>query len=353
MSRAQAVTPIDLPTFDYSVRDYQQADEEAVLRLLHAALGQGRGFVRDATFWRWKHFDNPSGPSQILLAANEDVLGLRAFLQWTFRTPAGQLRAVRAVDTSTHPLYRRRRVFLRLTELSVQRARDDGVDLIFNTPNPQSMAGYLKLGWQRVGRPRLLAYILRPTRIASVLVRGGRMRFFDPSFPVPGLRPVSDLLTREKRLQTLLSADDANHAGSIRTMRTVEFLRWRYALAPSLPYGAIWTDGTRLDAAVIVRANTRRGLRELMVVEVLLGGGIGELINLTQRLASSAPADYLVAAAVPGTPHWVALRKAGFLPLPGWLGPTLTVLPLHPGLWQPEITRLLNWQLSLGDLEIF
>src|SRR5207245_291635 len=37
----------------------------------------------------------------------------------------------------------------------------DGVELVFNTPNRQSLPGYLKMGWREVGR---LPAAVRPTR---------------------------------------------------------------------------------------------------------------------------------------------------------------------------------------------
>ncbi|HLA82389.1 MAG TPA: hypothetical protein VJP78_12355, partial [Thermoleophilia bacterium] len=70
----------------HAIRDYRAEDEEGVLTLLQLALGEGSSFARGVDFWRWKHFQNPFGPSQVMLAANEQVLGLRAFMRWGFVT---------------------------------------------------------------------------------------------------------------------------------------------------------------------------------------------------------------------------------------------------------------------------
>ena len=164
----------------FTIRDYQPDDEQGVMTLLHAALGEGGSFARTVDFWRWKHFQNPFGRSQLLLAANAQVLGLRAFMRWGFVAPSGRLRAVRAVDTSTHPDYRRVGIFSKLTQQSVEQARADGVNLIFNTPNPQSMAGYLKMGWQLTGRPRLLIRPLNPLRMIPALIMRPKRRLTTP-----------------------------------------------------------------------------------------------------------------------------------------------------------------------------
>ena len=77
-------------------------------------------------------------------------------MRWRFTTGNTTVRAVRAVDTVTHPEYRRYGVFSALTNKAVEQAKNEGVDLIFNTPNNQVLPGYLKLGWNYVSAIRPL-----------------------------------------------------------------------------------------------------------------------------------------------------------------------------------------------------
>lgn len=341
----------------YTIREYQAEDEAAVLSLLIRSLGGGGSFDRTAEFWRWKHFQNAFGASQLMVAANAEMLGLRAFLRWDFRTPQGAFRAVRAVDTATHPDYRRLGVFSRLTDAALARARSDGVHLVFNTPNAQSMPGYLKLGWQLVGRPRLLVKVLNPVRFALGLARRSRRRGTGgdtadllPSSP----QPVDSLFDQSDHLDRILSLDDRLCAAGIRTARSPAFIRWRYALPPSPRYFVHWSGEKPVTGIVIFRPNIRNGLREIMVCEFLIGyGAAPEIRILIQELVRQVRADYLVAAARPGTQHWGMLRRAGFLPLPPSVGPNFTVRPLDLPPGAPDPTKLGGWRLSLGDLELF
>jgi hypothetical protein len=292
------------------------------------------------------------------MATNEEILGLRAFMRWRFRTPMGERSAVRAVDTSTHPNYRRLGVFSRLTRVSVDRARESGVHLIFNTPNPQSMAGYLKLGWQRVGRPRLLVKVLRPWRVVPALIQRRSAKLTPEDVPGffsgSGPETVEESLANGDRMERLLARDDALRADGIRTERSVAFLRWRYGTVPSPSYFALWGGTAPDDGCVIFRPNIRRGLREIMISEWLTAGeGEPETRRLVARLAQNVRADYLVASATPGTPHWRVLRGAGFIPMPERFGPNFTVFPLTWSLNTLNPARLENWRLSLGDLELF
>ncbi len=334
-----------------AIRDYQTADEEAVLRLLRAALGTGRAFDRTAAFWRWKHFENPFGTSLLLVATNGDVQGLRAFLRWRFRGATRTIYALRAVDTATHPEYRRHGVFSALTRRAVERARDEGVDVIFNTPNAVSLRGYLKLGWTLVGRPTLLIKPLRPRRLVRSLL--GR----DGAGSTPGVVrapavPAGQWLEHAD-VGEVLGADDRLRASQVRTERSAVFMRWRYASTSAPAYHACWVgDRAVPEAVAIFRMNRRQGLREVVLAEVLLRRGAGGVPAVMRRLQTAVDADYVVAYAPRGSIHWWGLVRAGFVPLPG-TGPYFVVRPLSAEAAARALTRLAHWNLSLGDLELF
>lgn len=336
-----------------SIRPYEAADETPVLAMLREALGEGRTFDRSVAFWRWKHFDNPFGASLLMIAADGEILGLRAFMRWRFRVGGESVSAVRAVDTATHPTRRRSGVFSRLTSLSVERARDDGVDLIFNTPNRVSLQGYLKLGWAYLGRLSLLVKILRPARVARAFLPGGAPQeggVLPPRLPMP---PAEALLSHPEGLDTLLVETDRLWAGGIRTERSVAFLRWRYCAAPSLRYYACWHGADPTTAVAIFRPGRRKGLREIVLSEVLLRrDALSEAVAMLRALTAAVDADYLVAHAPRGSVQEEVLRRAGFLPAPR-VGPNFTVRALSPKAAQVGAGHWPHWRLSLGDLEVF
>ena len=138
-----------------------------MLALLRLTLGKKPDDPYER-FFGWKHRENPFGTSPAWVAeADGQVVGYRTFLRWEFEA-AGRpaLRAVRAVDTATHPAYQGRGIFQRLTLQALTELADDGVDLVFNTPNDQSRPGYLKMGWTVVER---LPVAVRPRGIGGVV----------------------------------------------------------------------------------------------------------------------------------------------------------------------------------------
>lgn len=350
----------------FALRAYQPGDEAAVLALLRQVLGEGgRAFERTEAFWRWKHEANVFGRSILMLATRDDVVGVRAFMRWRFRSAHGLLAAVRAVDTATHPRARRQGVFATLTRAAVAQAEAAGVDLIFNTPNRSSLPGYLKLGWTRVGRPLLLVRLVRPLRVLAVV--RARRATARPHTQTSGQEVVGrngaipdapdDLPHVRAWLQTfdveaLLADADRLDGEGIRTDRSAAWLRWRYAEAPTLPYQAVWTTDPG-PAALVVRTGARGGLREAMLSEVLTSPrGVPALGKLVRWVVAAAAPDYLVAHAPWGSLRCRALLRAGFVPLP-WVGPVLTVRPLSATARAAGLSRPGAWRLSLGDLEIF
>ena len=129
-----------------SIRPYDEADEDEVIGLLTAALGGGPAGERPAEFFRWKHQENPFGRSFGLVAEADDrIVGLRAFMRWEFVAGDRRFKAVRAVDTATHPDYQGRGIFSQLTLEALDALRHEA-DFVFNTPNEKSLPGYLKMG---------------------------------------------------------------------------------------------------------------------------------------------------------------------------------------------------------------
>ena len=132
--------------------------------LLRVSLGWDDA-PRYRELFAWKHERNPFGPSLAWVVEHHGrVVAVRLFMRWEFRRGGTTVRAVRAVDTATHPDHQGRGLFTALTLHALEACRADGVAFVFNTPNVQSLPGYLKMGWREVGRPRTAVRAASPQR---------------------------------------------------------------------------------------------------------------------------------------------------------------------------------------------
>ena len=323
---------------DLELRAGGPHDTAEVLALLTASMG----WVPDeayAAFFEWKHRQSPFGESPSWVAVDGGhVVGFRTFTRWEFTAGDRVLRAVRAVDTATHPDHQGRGIFSRLTLRALEELREEGVDFVFNTPNEKSRPGYLKMGWSVVGRQPVH---LRPRRLRS-LPRIASSRTAAEKWSLPattGVDPATAFADTDA-VAALLAGQPRDER--LRTRRTVEYLRRRYGFG-LLAY-RVALLGPSVDEGFAVYRLRRRGSSvEAAVCDVVAPGGDRRTVSrLLRNVARSVDADYSVVIS--------ASRYAGggFVPLPG-AGPLLTWKGVNAAVQPPAD----DWALSLGDVELF
>ncbi|HZJ25703.1 MAG TPA: GNAT family N-acetyltransferase [Acidimicrobiia bacterium] len=319
------------------IRRARPADRAAILALLAASLGRDASDPRYDDLFAWKHEQNPVGPSPIWVATDGNrVAGVRVMMRWEFHLGARRLRAVRAVDTATHPDYQGQGIFTRLTLHAIEELRDEGLDFVFNTPNDQSLPGYLKMGWQTVGR---LPTAVRPTSVAAISrIIAARVPAERWSLPATVGVPARRVLDQPAALDTLVNTQPVPEA--VTTRRDARYLQWRYG-TPLLGYRAVTTAEGPSAGVAFVRMRARGPARELVVADVLVPGARRALdARLMRELARGTEADYLI-------------RLGGGLVSPGPMlrlpgqGPLLT----WRAVCEPLVPR--RWALTLGDIELF
>jgi GNAT superfamily N-acetyltransferase len=335
---------------EYTVRPYRDEDEPQVLALLGHALGGGPSGHRSSEFFRWKHVDNPFGPSLMLVADLADrVIGLRAFMRWRFRADDRVVEAVRAVDTATHPEYQGLGVFRRLTEEALG-VLEREVDLIFNTPNEKSLPGYLKMGWETVGRIPVHVRVRRPVRfVRRVRSLGDADASGDP-LPVDA-PTAADVLGARREVEELL-AGSSPIGDRLTTPLTHAFLWWRYGSAPELDYRIVSEErGSELAGFAVFRVRPRGSLRETTIADVVVrSGDKATATRLLRRAIRAAPVDHVTCHFARGSEADAVARRCGFVPVPA--GVTFVVNPLRSAM-RPDPRQLRSWRLSLGDVEVF
>jgi GNAT superfamily N-acetyltransferase len=298
-----------------TIRPAHDSDIPAIVALLKISLGESF-MPKTEAFWRWKHVDNPFGRSPVLLAFHgQQLVGVRAFMKWEWRMGDEVFRAVRAVDTATHPDYQGKGIFTRLTRELVAQCADEGVHFIFNTPNAQSKPGYLKMGWYKVGR--------LPLQIVPVIARSrGHAVTLPPVY----------LHEAEVKLP-------AGYETNVMTTHQISgFLQWRYGRNPNVQYYFL---GHPDKGVVIYRLIDRRLGREMRITDVRMAADddAAEFIRLIKQTAAQSGARFISCAGI---------FPLSFLPvLP--VGPIVTARTLHMGR-KPMFSW---WHPSIGDMEVF
>lgn len=314
--------------------DIQQAqakDLPAIIDLLKLSLGESL-IPKSEAYFLWKHEQNPFGRSPMYLAREgEELIGLRTFMRWKWTMGHRSVAAVRAVDTATHPAHQGKGIFKKLTLHAVEACKQEGVGIVFNSPNHQSRPGYLKMGWQEVGRMPLW---LAPGSIFPA-------RYGDAYAQI-----VYDRFSISKALEKY----QANHVFPVsesyfQTPLSVQYLKWRYADCPIVQYGAVLEPGR---FGIVFRMKPLKRFIEMRICDVWCEQP-GALPELKKALSAikSAIRPLMVSCAPTSNVQskigmWGPFRK----------GPITTIRSLA----LTDLTPFEDfnaWQPSIGAMELF
>jgi N-acetylglutamate synthase-like GNAT family acetyltransferase len=307
------------------IRRVEEEDIPAIVGLLKASLGESM-IPKSEKLWKWKHMDNPFGASPVLVAEKDgQLIGVRAFLKWDFQHKGQIVRACRAVDTAVHPDYQGQGIFTRLTKELLDEIKKEEFDLIFNTPNEQSIAGYLKMGWEKYGK--------LPLHLG-----------FYPNFSSDSKIPPSNWETVRTLIQNLDSKQ--NEKAGFSSLLSADYVNWRYVQCPLFPYQYI-SDGKSF--LLIYRIRKVKWGNEFRICDVFTFDGFGDSsrANLKSSLQDSIKQSGCRWFSFSGLqdPGKLGLN---FLPKLS-LGPLVTLRKVNHDLEPSSIP----WAWSLGDLEVF
>ncbi|WP_224999064.1 GNAT family N-acetyltransferase [Cesiribacter sp. SM1] len=324
---------------EYTVRVANEQDLPAIIELFEISLGTEYGAPTES-FWRWKHINNPFGESPVLLAFDgEKLIGLRAFMRWQWQYKGKVLPAFRAVDTGTHPDYRGKGIFSRLTkQLIAELKESEPPSFIYNTPNNASKPGYLKMGWQVLGKPVVFGSLtLQHSRYAML---------------------------RFERFQEALQALDFNalpsdysldvNQGLIHVNHSLDYYKWRYQSIPEIPYGSYRYEGSEGEILLFFHLKNRKYFHELRISDALWLSGKPQrqlLMQAAHKLAARLGTPFISLVSKDPVNLWERINYRMFSLQK--LAPELTVREVNSQELLALVSDINNWSFTMGDLELF
>ncbi|AHM58433.1 putative acetyltransferase [Flammeovirgaceae bacterium 311] len=324
---------------EYTVRAANEQDIPAIIELFRISLGAEYGAPKES-FWRWKHIKNPFGVSPVLLAFNgEKLIGLRAFMRWQWQYNGKILPAFRAVDTGTHPDYRGKGIFSRLTkQLITELKESEPPSFIYNTPNNASKPGYLKMGWQVLGKP---------------IVFGSASFHYSNYSPLRFERYQEELQNLDFSSLPKSYELDVN-PGLIHVDHSLKYYKWRYQSIPEIPYGSYRFESSDAEILLFMHLKNRKYFHELRISDALWLRGQPRrqmLMQAAHTLAARLGTPFISFVSNDPLSLWERINYKMFSIQK--LAPELTVREVN----SPELLELVsdinNWSFTMGDLELF
>ncbi|MCA6073417.1 GNAT family N-acetyltransferase [Fulvivirga sedimenti] len=327
-------------------RPANPADLEGIIACLKRSLGETSS-PKTLSYWNWKHVDNPFGPSPVLIAEdNGKIIGVRAFMRWSWRWSGKKYNALRAVDTATDPDYQGKGIFKKLTMQLLEKCAQEGDHFIFNTPNTQSRPGYLKMGWVEVGKLPVRIRIASLIKMVRAYITGKvNSPDVDPVLPIyhlpTALKNFDDSMARYPR------------PTGINTIKNKKYLKWRYVDCPIQHYYGYLDGYDQEQMLMIFYPKVQKYGVELRICEVQSNSPLAlHKLKRAMRIIGQTfkPAYWSVANAGDGI-LTQAIKEAGFGKARR-IGPVLTVRYLQDNL-PVDLKEIDPWDATLGDLELF
>lgn len=318
------------------IREAVETDIGQIISLMKSSLGEEL-MPKSEAFYRWKHEQNPFGKSKILVATEgRSIVGLRTFMKWKWVSGNQIISAVRAVDTATHPDFQGRGIFKKITLQAVEECKKEGIGLVFNTPNPISKQGYLKMGWEEAGRLPLLF---------------GLGSLFPRWYDALSCDQISNDFSVASQVSKFDFTSGLNQSSqSFHTPIDNEYIFWRYAQCPVSKYGLFSNDET---FCLLFRLKRLKKFIELRICDIwsatesdtnlLFHNSLKALIKIVRPIiVSCAPISGGV-----GSGHSISGLYG-----PYERGPVVTLRNLTLANLD-SFHGFNNWTPSLGSMELF
>lgn len=332
-----------------SVVSFQRLEKtptSTIVGLLSTSLSN-EGVVRKSIpYWEWKHQINPFGSSTGFAAVDEsgEAVSVRPMMMWMLRDGQRIIRCARPVDTATHHRWRGRGLFSELTRRTLALLPDRDVEMIFNTPNGQSLPGYIKLGWRVSGSVEML---FRPSVVGALrcLAASSGMHCDLTPAKAESIRSLAADRCREVLTFCALSEEQRLHGG-LRSLRSYAFLQWRYVEHPNCDYQVMVLRDSRgaISGVAFLRTASIKGISMTIVSDIFATHDDGARSLIRKCVQSNRSAGVLVGACE-GSFEMKALRRLGFF--------RLRSLPIVTNATVNKDEGVSRWGLSFGDLETF
>lgn len=317
---------------------------------LSVSAEESYGIPQQGRAWfEWKFREGPYGPAIICVATSTtgQIAGAVAYGRWRLTLGSATIDAALSYETFVHPAFRGQGLFVALADAAARRAGEEGVEVLFNFPNPSSRPGFLKLGWKDMGGIQTWIRPQSPMRIARAVAGRKRLSLG------PLVAETTNRCPSEDQLPLWVTeVTPHTREGVLVSARSWELLRWRFFSHPINRY-EIADVG---DYGCIYRIGNRSGVREAQIMDILptnprnrVPPSAAAIRRLVKRITRGGRHEAVSLITTPGTEYASALPWAGFAKMPNRA--SFLCLPLCSYL--EGIHSNSQWALTATDIHTF
>ena len=326
------------PSVRWEARSFEPGDYERISTLQKAFEADQPSDRRstEPDYYKWKHSTNPAGVGEIWVAHDREkdvVAGMTTLTPKRLHVNSQDLTGAEIGDTFTHPEYQRQGIFTALVNATREQGVERGINLIYGTPNDQSLPGYEKnCNFVQVPAPVVLN-LVRPLNVGRTLKALGKNPLLVQAASA-GIRLGLALLYRvrpgglsclgvkvvrttnfPKEIDDLWKRTWGRY--DLVLTRDREYLNWRFLTNPD-SYQIYVAEGQALMGYLVAKIGRWGPLKVGYVADYLTTAGKDERACFADLLFAAfhdfrqEGCDIVSCWVVGGSPHEGVLRRRGF-----------------------------------------
>ncbi len=357
----RAATTKAAATAAYHIRPYTPADARGVRAVIEAAYGESAD--PEAVYNWWSGGCGVGATGYMVAEVDGQVVGAQPMELFPYLDGPQELLGAVFTGVAVHPGFRRLGIFTALVRACEAEAWRRGAAFVTTMPNERSRPGFIKMGYQDLGRRHLLMRLLRPAALGGAFVpalgqvMGGMaglgQRLIVRARGTQGIS-VGEVKAPSEGWAALFQSTAARGGGPwIR--RSSEWLRWRYVGMPLRSYRFFEAHDANsgLVAAAVTTQERRSRLQLAYVMELAAkdDAAAGALLAVVYR-ALEGDGVHAVAAVVSSPAAVRTLHFAGLARVPSWapVKRFYSVARFNPDRASPDRWKSIEgWQQTLGD----
>jgi GNAT superfamily N-acetyltransferase len=234
---------------DYFIFDPKQHDHFVDDFLIKASRAH-KHEKRSRDWFYWKFFANPYGDSILACVATKtELVGCVAYGKQPFQIDGEKYEGVLSFETFVDPAFQGRGLFSKLIKFAEEEVKRQGVKIMLNFPNSQSLRGFIKKNWQPLP---ISAYYLRPRLSFNLLRNFSKIR--TPFVPLASnLEVIKDQFPKQFNYK---------YKASHEPVVTADYINYRFFSFPNAHY-LVYNEN---DTFAVGRLGKRAELTELQIL---------------------------------------------------------------------------------------
>jgi len=224
---------------------YRKSDIDELHQIVNFFKECEPNTILTESMYQWKYVYNPVGLSRVYFAEDENdtLVGVYSIIPWKFIVNEEIIEGYQAVDIMVHPSQRGKGTIVGLSKYIFEDLKTTTSPFILGFPNERIYPIHLKVGWKSLGTFETYVKILRVNKYCKRL----ETKFTKPIFSIANniLKTIDSLRCLFYNDLELYEASDFSrlgesfqkyNAGDMKTLRSQQYLKWRYIDKPENKY---------------------------------------------------------------------------------------------------------------------